>query len=450
MSGRAPSLFARVWERLSRSVLVKAAGWSLGGSAAGQAIRFLTNLVLTRLLAPSVFGTMAIVTSIAVGAELVSDLGIRRAIITSQRVDDEVFLRSAWTLKLVRGLLLGTILCALAYPAALWFGVPSLKGLIAVTGLNACFQGASHVCEFTLMRAFKQRTVTSLTLLTAVTASLITVVLAWWLRSPWALALGGTSASLVHLLATHYVGRELPMKWTWDAPSLREIRAFGRWIFVSSTLAYGGGQADRLVFGSVVTLADLGRYSLASNIAQLIPTFLRPLGDHVLLPLYAQAGSTTTPEFRLQFLRIRRTLWHLSFPPLCVLIAFGDLLVGLVWDARYQDAGWMVQCLSVGFLIAALGNLGPVHLARGDAWFSIVEEGARAAVRLGGIALGHWLFGLPGVMAAIALSSAIEYPLSVWLSIRYGLWAPKWEALALASAATTIGVLYALRMIFCR
>src|SRR5688572_4183028 len=44
-----------------RSRTIRGSAWTMGGYGAGQVLRFASNLILTRLLAPEMFGLMALV-----------------------------------------------------------------------------------------------------------------------------------------------------------------------------------------------------------------------------------------------------------------------------------------------------------------------------------------------------------------------------------------------------
>ena len=67
---------------------LRAGRWSLLGFAATQGIRLVSTLVMTRLLAPSMFGVMAIAVMVNVVASLLTDLGIRQNIVQSRRGAD--------------------------------------------------------------------------------------------------------------------------------------------------------------------------------------------------------------------------------------------------------------------------------------------------------------------------------------------------------------------------
>src|SRR5579863_7328037 len=101
--------------RVSLKRRVLGAGfWSLGGYALRLTISFGTNLVMTRLLAPDMFGVMAVAYVIMAGLAMFSDLGLRAVVIRSSRGQDPVFLNTAWALQILRGLLLWAIAAGIA------------------------------------------------------------------------------------------------------------------------------------------------------------------------------------------------------------------------------------------------------------------------------------------------------------------------------------------------
>ena len=63
---------------------------------------------------------MAVVTTVAIGLENMSDLGVRQSIVRSENGDKLSFRKTAWIFQIGRGILL-TILCALI-TTALYLG----------------------------------------------------------------------------------------------------------------------------------------------------------------------------------------------------------------------------------------------------------------------------------------------------------------------------------------
>ena len=124
---RGEGLFARA---------MRSSAWTIFGFVASQGIRFGSNLILTRLLFPEAFGMMALVTVAMVGLGNFSDIGTGPAIAYNRRGDDPDFLDTAWTLHVIRGVLLWLATCALAWPFARFYGEPMLAQLLPVAGLS--------------------------------------------------------------------------------------------------------------------------------------------------------------------------------------------------------------------------------------------------------------------------------------------------------------------------
>src|SRR5439155_8653576 len=116
-------------------------GWTTASYGAGQFLRLLNNVILARMLAPPIFGLMAIVNSIRTGVELLSDIGITQNIISSPNGDDPLFYDTAWTLQVMRGFLLAGASIVLAVPIARFFNYPELAEILPVASLFFLFTG---------------------------------------------------------------------------------------------------------------------------------------------------------------------------------------------------------------------------------------------------------------------------------------------------------------------
>ena len=90
---------------LKRRVL-NAGIWSLAGYGCNQVLRFGSNLLMTRLLVPEMFGVMAIASVVMTGLAMFSDLGLKPSVVQSKRGNDPVFLNTIWVTQILRGLLL--------------------------------------------------------------------------------------------------------------------------------------------------------------------------------------------------------------------------------------------------------------------------------------------------------------------------------------------------------
>ena len=110
-----------------KSIVVRL-GWMTVSYGTVQLLRLLNNVILARILAPPIFGLMAVVNAIRTGVELLSDVGIMQNIISSPRGEDPLFYDTAWTLQALRGLVLAALCMLLAVPIARFFQLPAAGG----------------------------------------------------------------------------------------------------------------------------------------------------------------------------------------------------------------------------------------------------------------------------------------------------------------------------------
>ena len=111
------------------------------GFGGSQALRFASNLILTRILFPEAFGLMALVYVFMQGLNNFSDVGITPAIMRSQRGDDPEFLNTAWTMQIIRGFTLWMVTFIIAWPAAQFFDAPLLAQILPAVGVTLFISG---------------------------------------------------------------------------------------------------------------------------------------------------------------------------------------------------------------------------------------------------------------------------------------------------------------------
>ena len=121
-----------------RKRIIHGASWIMVGHISGQLLRLVSNLIMTRLLVPEMFGVMAIANVIMIGLAMMSDIGIRQHIIQSKHSDSENFLNTAWVVQIIRGIILWFIALIIPTNAITLKGLPTSadKG-VSINGKDA-------------------------------------------------------------------------------------------------------------------------------------------------------------------------------------------------------------------------------------------------------------------------------------------------------------------------
>lgn len=432
-----PAAAAPKTGRSLRHRVLAASVWTVGGQVADRILHLGSNLVLTRLLFPEAFGVMAMVNAVVLGLGLISDVGIGPSIIREKRGLEPGFLNTAWTIQVVRGFALWAIAALLAWPLSRQFGEPSLAALIPAAAVTATIAGFNAVNMHTWRRKLELWRVTTIELAASVVSVLATIALALAWRSVWALALGSIAGATVKLVWSH-AWSEHPHRLHWDADVARSMYRFGRWIFLSTFFTWLTTQGDRLLMGNLLSLNELGQYAIATLMLKSLVQTVTMLANRVLFPMYSEIGQETTPQLQRYVTRIRMMVTFGVLPPLWILTVAGDQVIGLLYDARYQEAGWMLQILAGGSIFRFLSWIGPLNLARGESFIGLMATGPQGAVLLAGIWIGHAVAGTFGTVIGIAASYFVYYPVQVWLSRRYGVWSAAQDLLAIGLSALAV------------
>ena len=390
------------------------------GYAAGQVIRLGGNLILTRLLFPEVFGQMALVQIFIQGLAMFSDVGTGPAIVQSARGDDPRFLNTAWTIQCGRGVLLWLASCVIAAPVAAFYGQPLLAWLLPVATLGAVLAGFESTAMHTLQRHMRLGRLTVVELIGQVVGTVGTVGLAAldrWQHGPnnpgavWAVVGGGLLAGLVRLVLSHTALPGIRHRFMLDPESRTQLFHFGRWIFVSTLLGFLAGQSDRLIFGKLIPLDLFGVYGIAVMLSALPTEAVLKLGGAVVFPAYARLARRD--DFRQVFDRVRLPLLLGSGLIVSGMIAAGPYLIRILYDRRYQEAGWILQFLSAvaWFKILECTN-GQALLAKGHVRWVAAGSAAKLVGLVAFIPLGFHLGGFPGALAGLVASEALKYATS--------------------------------------
>ena len=418
---------------------LRASLWTIFGYGAGMGVRLVSSVILTRLLFRETFGIMAVVNALLQGLLMFSDLGIGTMIVQSRRGHEPAFLDTAWTIQVMRGALLLLVAVALAWPAARFYGEPQLLWLVPMVGVNAAISGFTCTSFFTLSRSLEQRRLVLLELATQVISFLVTVAWAMVHRSVWALMAGSTTTFLVRVGASHAYLPGHRNRFRWDAKAAQEVLRFGRWILISSLLTFSATRLDSLVLGRRLTMGELGTYSIASTLGRLPFELMFSLGVGVLFPVLAEAYRRDEASLHRELLRLRALLLA-PILAACVLFTIaGDRIVALLYDPRYQQAGWILRVLSAGQVAVVVGMSSTFALyAVGDSFSTMCLEGARAALLVVGMVVGERLFGKEGLIIGIASVGPLLYPFWIIALRRRGLWQPSLDLAALLAASVAI------------
>lgn len=415
--------------------VLRAGGWTIFGFGASQLLRLGGNLILTRLLFPEAFGLMAIVQAVLVGVALLSDIGIEQSIIHNKRGNEPAFVNTAWTLKVIRGVLTCVVILLLAQPVASFYGEPMLAQLLRVVGFIGIIAGLGSTKFATANRNLSIGKTTMIDLGSYAFGMAVTLIWAWLDRSIWSLVIGNVIGATVKTVASHVWLDGIGNRFSWERESLGVLLSFGRWIFVSSALTFLAGEGIRLLIGDLLDVKSLAFFSLAVAMDQIPRRIAQQVGGGVLFPAYSEV-MREKPE-RLYAVLAKSRLIQIvpSWLASVALVYFGQDLMEFLYDGRYKDSGWMLQLLALGSLVGCLSSpYSAVLWAKGMVRTSTVLLAVQILVQILAMVVGAHFWGARGLVLAVALTSWLMYPAHAFVYAGLSLWQPKIDLPVIAAS----------------
>jgi O-antigen/teichoic acid export membrane protein len=392
--------------------------WTIATYGVSQVLRFGSNLVLTRLLVPEIFGLVSLAYVFITGLHLFSDIGIHTSLIQNKRGDDLDFLDTAWTLQIIRGVVLWFACVIIAIPAAQFYNEPRLIWVLPVAGLATLISGFNSTGIATLVRRLDVKTTSFFELGGQVVT--IVVMLSWAYfvqRSVWALLVGTVASALAQLVWSHMINPNPRNRLMLEKESFSDILSFGKWIFLSTALTFFAMQSDRLILAKMLGLELLGVYGIAVTLAEIPRQVTMAVGGKVVFPMFSKFVSLPRPEFRSRIRRGRLPILLTTAPALALMISFGDVLITTLYDDRYTAAAWMIPLIALGIWpIILITTIDGALFALGNPRYSTWGYFYSFLALSGGIWAGYQLFGVVGAVAAVPLSNV-----PIYLAVSYGL-----------------------------
>jgi PST family polysaccharide transporter len=368
---------------------------------AGQfVLRLVGTVVLARLLSPSDYGLIAMVSVIINFAMLFKDAGLSMATIQRAQISQDQISALFW-LNLFVSMLLGLVVLASSPVVAWFYGRPELAPITAmlsmsflVTGLTIQHQALlrRHMC-FGMLAVIR---VTSYA--TNVVVTILLAVLGW---KYWSLVAGTLALGLSNTLMTLYFCPWVPGRWR-RGMDIRDMFVFGGHLTGFNFINYFSRNLDNLLIGKFIGMDALGLYSRAYSLFMMPISQIRGPLTHVAMPVLSRLRDQ--PErYAKYYQRLVDVLASLTIPFTLYCVLEAEFLIELLLGPRWLGASPVFRILAIAGLIQPVaGTRGLVALSHG---FSkrYLYWGLFNAI----LCTGSFVAGLPFGIAGIATAYTI-------------------------------------------
>jgi PST family polysaccharide transporter len=346
--------------------MAKGAAWMIALRFAIRGIGLVSMIMLARLLVPADFGLVAIATALAGALAAMSEFSFQVALIQNQAADRRHY-DTAWTLGIIRGLVLAGALAAAAARLADLFSDQRLEPVLLMLAIGVLLTSFENIAvvdfrrDLQFHREFVFRTVPK------IASFVVAIPLAINLRDYWSLVFGILIGQLAGVLLSYAMCTYRPRL---SLSVWRELIHFSKWLLLNNVLHFTYHRVDTFVIGRMVGAQSLGLFRMAYEIASLPTTEMVAPIRAAILPGYAKLASDRE-RLRASFAATFATIVMVAVPVAVGIGLTADSLVLLVLGEKWLEAIPLLEVLCIaGAVNVCTANTWPVFIAVGRPWIN--------------------------------------------------------------------------------
>lgn len=340
-------------ENLKRKT-VSGVMWSAIERFSLQGVQFVMQLVMARLLLPSDYGMIAMLTIFLQIAQAFIDSGFTNALI--QKKDrTEVDYSTVFYFNIIIALLFYCILFVSAPLIAKFYNMPDLILVMRVMALSLIILSFSAVHKTKLTIEINFKIQSKITLIAAGISGIIGVGIAYWGYGVWALVYQSILNAMLTTILFNCFYRWKPLK-TFSMKSFKRLFSFGSKLLVSGLIHTVYYNLYGIVIGKRFSAAELGYYTRAEQFAILPSYNLSAIITRVTFPILSsiQDDNERLASTYRKYIRLSS---YLIFPLMVGLASLANPLVDLFLTEKWNGTVALLQILCFDWMFDHLSGI---------------------------------------------------------------------------------------------
>ncbi len=285
--------------------------WRFAERIGAQAVAFVVNIVMARLLVPEDYGVIALASVFIVILNTIADGGVASALIQKDEAEPVDF-NTAFYFHLAFCLVMYAVLYLAAPYIAVFYKEEALRPIIRVLSLSLILSGFRMIPEACIIRELRLKMYFYSTLAGTVTSAVIGIWMAFRGFGVWALVaqqmINSTIDSLVLIIASGWRPKRL-----FSFERLKGMVRFGWKIMTASLADILYGNLRQLVIGRLHSKASLGIYNRGEQLPNVVMININASLQTALYPVLS-ASQHDVPRLRDMLKRSVETAAYVAAP----------------------------------------------------------------------------------------------------------------------------------------
>jgi PST family polysaccharide transporter len=312
-------------------------------------------MILARLLTPSDFGIIAMVTALTGIVAMFKDAGLSMATVQRDNVNHEQISTLFW-INTGLSLVIALLIAVLAPAVAWFFGNEDLKNITMAVALIFFIGGLSVQHQALIRRQMRFGTLAKIQIISAMTGIVLAVAGALNGAGFWALVMQMAASEITSLCLTWLYSGWIPGK-PGGGVGIRSMLKFGGYLTGFSFVNYFARNADNILIGKFWGGADLGLYTKAYSLLLLpIQQINKPISE-VAMPALSRLQNKPE-QFRSFYLSVLKTVSYLTLPIIGWMVVCREEIILILLGDKWVGAVPIFSILALSAFVQPIGNIG--------------------------------------------------------------------------------------------
>lgn len=396
---------------MSETKIVSNFLWRFLERSGAQGVTFIVSIILARILDPTVYGTIALVTVFTTILQVFVDSGMGSALIQKKNADDLDF-SSVFYFNIVVCILLYVIMFVIAPVVARFYKMPELTSVMRVLCLTIIISGVKNIQQAYVSRNMLFKRFFFATLGGTISSAVLGIWMAYCGFGVWALVFQNLLNMTLDTLILWITVKWRP-KLFFSFERLKNLFSYGWKLLVAAILDTGYNNLRQLIIGKLYSPESLAQYNRGNQFPNLIVSNINSSIDSVLLPTMAseQDSKDRVRAMTRQSIRIST---YLMMPMMVGLAVCAESIVSLILTDKWLPCVPFLRifCFTYAFYPIHTANLNAIKaMGRSDLFLKL--EITKKVCDLVILVSTMW-FGVMVMACSLLFSSIIGQIVNSW------------------------------------
>lgn len=355
----------------------RAVAWSSITEILARLVMPIVNIFLARLLAPAAFGTVATITMVISFAEIFTDAGFQKYIVQHEFEDEDALNKSTnvafWT-NFIFSCLITVLIVIFRHPIAELVGSPGLGNGIAIASLSIVMVAFSSIQMARFKRDLDFKSLFFVRIGSSLMPIVVTIPLAFILRSFWALVIGTLSVNLFNAIALTVKSKWKP-KFFYQFSLFKEMFSFSAWTLLESIVIWLTINVDIFILGTALDDYHLGIYKTSMT---TVNSYMSIISAAIVPVLFSTLSryQNSEEEFKNTYYKFQKYTAILVLPMSVGMFLYRDLVVQILLGSQWMEASGFVGlwALTSGINILFSNFSSEVYRSKGNPRLSTLAQ----------------------------------------------------------------------------